>query len=172
LAKRGKTILIVTHDPSITQRTDQTIILSDGEIIDQTVARALPFLSHPQMLSATKQAQKRKIAPGATIFHQGEAIEHFFMISSGEVEIVATNDKGKELRLARFGHGQFFGEVELTQGGHSIAHVQAAENGAELALLPKELFYELIDGSPLTRHAIHEVAATRLAENKRRKNDQ
>ena len=84
----GKTILIVTHDPSITQRTDQTIILSDGEIIDQTVARALPFLSHPQMLAATKQAKKQKVAPGATILQQGEAVEHFFMIVSGEVEIV------------------------------------------------------------------------------------
>jgi hypothetical protein len=42
-----------------------------------------------------------------------------------------------------------------------------------LALLPKELFYELIDGSPLTRHAVREVAETRLAENKkRRKSDQ
>jgi putative ABC transport system ATP-binding protein len=171
LAKQGKTVLIVTHDPSITQRTDQTIILSDGEIIDQTVARALPFLSHPQMLAATKKAQKRKIAPGLMILKQGERVEHFFMIVSGEVEIVATNEKGKEMRLARLGHGQFFGEVELTQGGHSIAHVQAADHGAELALLPKELFYELIDGSPLTRHAIHEIAATRLAENRRRKTD-
>jgi len=172
LARRGKTILIVTHDPSITQRTDQTIILSDGEIIDQTVARALPFLSHPQMLAATRQAEKRKVAPGATILRQGEAVEHFFMIESGEVEIVATNEQGKEMRLARLGHGQFFGEVELTQGGHSIAHVQGAGNGAELALLPKGLFYELIDGSPLTRHAIHEIAVTRLTENRRRKTDQ
>ena len=39
LAAGGKTIMIVTHDPSITQRTDQTVILSDGEIIDQTIAR-------------------------------------------------------------------------------------------------------------------------------------
>lgn len=173
LAKHGKTILIVTHDPSITQRTDQTIILSDGEIIDPTVARALPFLSHPQMLAATKQAQKRKIAPEETILKQGEAVEYFFMIVSGEVEIVATNEQGRKMRLARLGHGQFFGEVELIQGGHAVAHVQAAEHGAELALLSRELFCQLIDGSPLTRHAIHEVAATRLAENKRRrKSDQ
>jgi ABC-type lipoprotein export system ATPase subunit len=171
LAKRGKTVLIVTHDPSITQRTDQTIILSDGEIIDQSVARALPFLSHPQMLAATKQAEKRKIAPGAMILRQGEAVQHFFMIETGEVEIVATNEQHKEMRLARLGSGQFFGEVELTQGGDSIAHVQAAENGAELALLPRGLFYQLIDGSPLTRHAIHEVAVTRLAENRRRESD-
>jgi ABC-type lipoprotein export system ATPase subunit len=172
LARSGKTVLIVTHDPSITQRTDQTIILSDGEIIDQTVARALPFLSHPQMLEATKQAERRKIAAGTTILRQDESVNHFFMIESGEVEIIATNKHGKEMQLARLGHGQFFGEVELTQGGHSIAHVQGASDGAELALLPKELFYELIDGSPLTRHAIHEIAETRLAENKRRKSDQ
>jgi ABC-type lipoprotein export system ATPase subunit len=172
LARNGKTVLIVTHDPSITQRTDQTIILSDGEIIDQTVSRALPFLSHPQMLAATKQAERRKVAAGATILRQGEAVDHFFMIESGEVEIIATNKQGKEMQLARLGHGQFFGEVELTQGGHSIAHVQGASHGAELALLPKDLFYELIDGSALTRHAIHEIAETRLAENKRRKSDQ
>lgn len=172
LARSGKTILIVTHDPSITRRTDQTIILSDGEIIDETVARTLPFLSHPQMLAATKQAKRQQVAPGATIFKQGEAVEHFFMIESGEVEIVAANQQGKEMKLARLGPGQFFGEVELTQGGHSIAQAQGAEQGAELALLPKELFYQLVDGSPLTRHAIHEVAATRLAENNsRRKTD-
>ena len=170
LAKQGKTILIVTHDPSITQRTDQTIILSDGEIIDPIVARILPFLSHPQMLSATKQAEKLKVAPGAVILRQGEPVEHFFMIESGEVEIVVMHES-KEIQLARLGHGQFFGEIELTQGRQAISHVQAAERGAELALLPKALFYELIDGSPLTRHAIHEVAATRLAENHRRKSD-
>jgi CRP-like cAMP-binding protein len=172
LARNGKTILIVTHDPSITQRTDQTITLSDGEIIDQVVARALPFLSHPQMLAATQKAKKQKIAAGETILQQGESVDHLFMIESGEVEIVIKNEQSKEMKLARLGHGQFFGEVELTQGGHSIARVQGAGNGAELALLPKETFYELIDGSPLTRHSIHEIAETRLAENKRRKTDQ
>jgi ABC-type lipoprotein export system ATPase subunit len=172
LAKHGKTILIVTHDPSITQRTDQTIILSDGEIIDPTVARALPFLSHPQMLAATRRAEKQQVAPGATIIQQGTSVDHFFMIVSGGVEIVVKNEKSRELRLARLGPGQFFGEVELTQGGHSIARVQGASSGAELAFLPKEIFHELIDGSPLTRHSIHEIALTRLAENRRRKNDQ
>ena len=91
------------------------------------------------------------------------------MIESGEVEIVAKNEKSKEMLLARLGHGQFFGEVELTLESHSIASVQGAECGAELALLPKELFCELIDGSLLTRNAMQEIAATRLAENKRRR---
>lgn len=171
LAARGKTILIVTHDPSITQRTDQTIILSDGEIIDQTVALALPFLSHPNMLAATHQAKKQKFAPRDAILSQGESVEHFFMIVSGEVDIVVNNDQSNEMRLACLGAGQFFGEVELTQGGNSIASVRAARRGAEVALLPRDTFFKLIEGSPLTRDAIQDVAATRLAENIRNRNN-
>ncbi len=92
------------------------------------------------------------------------------MIEPAKVEIIA-NHYHTEVSLARLGPGQFFGEVELTQGGHSLAHVQAAENGVELALLPRQVFYDMIDGSPLTRHNLHEVATTRLAENHRRKTD-
>jgi CRP/FNR family transcriptional regulator, cyclic AMP receptor protein len=104
------------------------------------------------------------------ILCQGEPVEYFFMIQTGEVEIIVRH-RNKEMQLARLGPGQFFGEVELTQGGHAIAHAQASEHGAELALLPRQVFYELIDGSPLTRHNIRETAATRLAENRRRKSD-
>jgi energy-coupling factor transporter ATP-binding protein EcfA2 len=171
LAKRGKTVVIVTHDQAITRRTEQTIILSDGEIIDPTVARALPYLSHPQMLVATQRAEKRQVAPGTAILKQGEPVQHFFMVVSGAVDIMLVGEPSREMRLAGLGPGQYFGEVELTRGGHSIARVQASNRGAELAVLPKKLFDELIDGSPLTRHAIHEVAASRLAENKRRKGE-
>jgi ABC-type lipoprotein export system ATPase subunit len=171
LARQGKTVLIVTHDPSITQRTDQTVILSDGEIVDQTVARALPFLSHPQMLDATRRAARRTVAPGSPVLRQGEPVEHFFMIVSGSVEIVAKAAQAGEMQLACLGPGQFFGEVELTQGGHAIAGVRGGSSGAELALLPRASFYELIEGSPLTRHAIDALATERMAENRRRKSD-
>jgi len=172
LADEGKTILIVTHDPTITQRTDQTIILSDGEIIDQTVARALPFLTHPAMLEATKKAKQQQFAPRAVILSQGESVENFFMIISGAVEIVVNNQHSNEMSLACLGPGQFFGEIELTQGGNSIASVRAAAYGAEVALLPKTKFFELINGSPLTRSAIQDVAATRLGEHQRRRSEQ
>ena len=169
LAQQGKTILIVTHDPSITLRTDQTIILSDGEIIDPIVARALPYLSHPQMLAATKQAEKLQVAAGQVILKQGEAVEYFFIIINGEVDIIMGTKFHKDVKLTSLGPGQFFGEVELMQNGQAVAHVHASEDGAELALIPKALFLELIDGSPLTRRAIQDVASTRLAENRRRK---
>jgi CRP-like cAMP-binding protein len=124
------------------------------------------------MLEATKQAEKRKVVPGHVILKQGEAVEYFFIIVSGEVDIIMETKFHKEVNLTRLGPGQFFGEVELIQGGLAVAHVHAADDGAELALIPKALFFELIDGSPLTRHAMQDVASTRLAENHKRKSDQ
>ncbi len=34
LAQRGKTVVMVTHDPSLTSRTTRNIVISDGQIID------------------------------------------------------------------------------------------------------------------------------------------
>jgi ABC-type lipoprotein export system ATPase subunit len=169
LAAGGKTIMIVTHDPSITKRTDQTVILSDGEIIDQVVARALPLLSHPQMLEATHNADKQTHPPNATIICQGEPVEHFYMIVEGEVEIVVCSDRSGEMSLARLGPGQFFGEVELMGGHNSIASVRAAKGGTQVAALPKAEFFALIDGSPLTRAEIQEMAKARSSENRQRR---
>ena len=166
LARRGKTIMIVTHDPSFTKRTDQTVILSDGEIIDDAIARALPLLNHPQMLAATHQAEKRVYQPGSTIIRQGESVEYFFMISSGAVDILLNNPGCQEISLARLGKGQFFGEIELIHCENSIASARAAPGGpVELALLSKEVFQQFLRGSPPTLDIVEEVARIRLEEN-------
>jgi ABC-type lipoprotein export system ATPase subunit len=169
MAADGKTILIVTHDPSITQQTDQTIILSDGEIIDQTIARALPYLSHPQMLEATHLAQKERFKPGEMILHQGKTVDHFCMVARGEVEVVVNMGQPNEHSLARLGSGQFFGEIELIRGGNSVAGVRASDEGAEIAFLSREKFFNLVDGSPLTRSELQKIADARLSENKKRR---
>jgi ABC-type lipoprotein export system ATPase subunit len=166
LAAQGKTILIVTHDPSLTRRTDQTIIISDGEIVDETVARAMPMLNHPQMLEATHKAKRRIYPPGTTIVRQGETADYFFMIASGEVDVILNNDGCPPMSLARLGTGQFFGEVELIGGGNSIASVCASEKKpVECALLQKEKFLQLLEGSPSTEQTLTRVAQTRLDEN-------
>jgi CRP-like cAMP-binding protein len=123
------------------------------------------------MLAATHNARKQHFAPRETILQQGQAVKHFCMIESGQVEIIVNNNQSNEIRLASLCPGQFFGEVELTQGGDSIASVRAGKNGAEIALLPKDVFFKLIDDSPLTRSKIQEVAETRRAEHNRRRTD-
>jgi len=164
LSAKGKTILIVTHDPSLAERTDQTIILSDGEMIDPTVVQTLPFLNHPQMLSATHDLVRRVFPPGSMVIHQGEPVDHFYMISKGEVEVVI-NSKIPETRVARLGPGQFFGEVSLTKGVKSIAGVRTLNHGpAELELISKKEFMNLINSSPKMMDIMEEVVDIRLNE--------
>jgi ABC-type lipoprotein export system ATPase subunit len=169
LAEQGKTVLLVTHDPSFTRLTDQTIILSDGEIIDDFVARSLPLLSHPQMLHATHLAEQRLYEPNAVIIRQGEHVDHFFMIASGEVDVVLNSPGCPETILGTLGEGQFFGEVELMHSAHSIASVRAsATEPAQVALLPKGDFHDLLRESPPTHQMVATVAQSRLDENRAR----
>jgi len=162
LAAQGKTILIVTHDPSLTSRTDRTIIISDGEIIDPTVAKVLPSLDHPQMLQATHEMEKRTFAAGQTIIRQGEAVEYFYMIAGGKV---AVTDGGSDTAVVSLETGQYFGDVELMCKGSAIANVRADGSPVELAMIPKEHFYQIMEDSPQTVDLLKTVAGDRRDEN-------
>ena len=164
LADRGKTILLVTHDPSLTSRVNRTVIISDGEIIDPTVADTLPSLDHPQMLHATHEVKKRIYKPGEVIIRQGDPVDYFYMVSDGEVEILGA----VETAVSTLSTNEFFGEVELMGKHTAIATVRANSAPVELALLPKDEFYKIMNDSPETSDQIKQVAKERHAENQAR----
>jgi putative ABC transport system ATP-binding protein len=82
LADQGKTIVMVTHDPSLTQRTNRTIIISDGELVNEAVARALPLLNHRQMLAVTKTAPTQAHRSRQTILQRDQQLWTSFTLSS------------------------------------------------------------------------------------------
>jgi len=63
LAKGGKTIIMVTHDSSLAQRVTRTMLIVDGEIVNEFIARALPLLSPQQLLKATQAATPMNLRP-------------------------------------------------------------------------------------------------------------
>jgi ABC-type polar amino acid transport system ATPase subunit len=167
LVEQGKTISMVTHDPTLTERTGRTIIISDGELIDETVAHALPLLNHQQMLGVTKLIQRFTYQPGATIIRRNQHLDTFFMIVRGQVEVVLESPRCPEMIVARLGPGEFFGEVELVRGGQSIANIRTASGGeVELVALNHEPFLKLLKDSPLTGEAITRVVQARVEENR------
>jgi ABC-type lipoprotein export system ATPase subunit len=169
LVKNGKTIAMVTHDPSLTERTSRTIIISDGELIDETVAECLPLLDHHQMLEATRQLEHFTYPPGSTILQASQHVDYLFMIKSGMVEVVLQGGRSHAggVTIARMGPGQFFGEVELVRGGQAIAGIRATpEEAVELVALHRAAFNKLVSESPLTEDAITEIVQLRLAENR------
>lgn len=167
LVEQGKTIILVTHDPSITKRTYRTLIISDGEIINEAVAQALPLLSHNQLLKVTHLLEHKVIPAGGTIIRKGQHVDYLFIVARGQVEVVLESSKQSEVTLGQLGPGEFFGEIELIHGGESIASVRASPDGpVDLVALPHKDFAEMLVGSPLTEEALAHIVQSRLAQNR------
>ncbi|MBL8063611.1 MAG: ATP-binding cassette domain-containing protein [Anaerolineales bacterium] len=164
--EQGKTIVMVTHDPSLTSRTHRNIIISDGELIDETISRGLPQLRHRHMLEFTKIAERRLYQPQETIVSRDEKLDHFYIIRKGEVEIVLQKQRSKETILSRLGADEFFGEAELVRGGKSIANVRAGKTPVEVVAIPRADFNRVMDESPITVDAISKIVQKRLQEHR------
>ena len=163
LSRQGKTVVMVTHDPSLTSRTTRNIIIADGELINETVARALPWLRHRHMMEFSKLAETKVYPAKATIISRDEHVEYFFMIHKGEVEVVLQDRKKEETVISRLTPGEFFGEIELLRGGKSIANVRAgAESPVELLAIKREDFKRVMDQSPITVEAVGKIVQERL----------
>jgi ABC-type lipoprotein export system ATPase subunit len=166
LSHQGKTILMVTHDPSMTERTSRTVFISDGELVNETIAQSLPLLSHTLMKELGHRVERASFQPGATILQQRDRVENFYMIQSGQVEIVLQGRFRDELVITSLGQNDFFGEISLLKGGKAIASVRASDEGpVELLALSREDFNWLMAASPLTEEAICRTVQKRLEEN-------
>ncbi|MBI5953212.1 MAG: ATP-binding cassette domain-containing protein [Chloroflexi bacterium] len=162
---QGKTVVMVTHDPSLTSRTHRNIIISDGETIDETVSKCLPQLRHRHMLQFTKIAEERIYQPGETIIARDQSVDHFFMIRKGEVDVVLLDEKNQEYIISHLGRGEFFGELELLRGGKSIANVRAGgAQPVEVVYVPRADFVRVMDESPVTVEAIGKIVQERLEQ--------
>ncbi len=146
--KNGKTIAMVTHDPSLTGRTSRTITISDGELINEAVARSLPFLTHAQMLEVTRQLQHFTYPPDGNPLSSRTSMSNIFIWSKAAASKWSFAAAGiKDVTVARLGPGEFFGEIELIRGGKSIACIRAApEAPVELVALPRDHFVALLEG--------------------------
>ena len=163
LVDQGKTVVMVTHDPSLTSRTDRNIIISDGELIDETVSRSLPLLRHRHMLEITKKAARKTFQPGEMILECGQGVRNLYLIARGSVDIMKKNGGGRT--LARLNEGDFFGEIELLRGGETIACVRAGEAPVETLVVDGEDFPRIVAESPITAEALGRIVEARLREN-------
>lgn len=176
---QGKTIVMVTHDPSLTSRTHRNIVISDGELIDETISKSLPQLRHRHMLEFTKLVEERVYQPHETIISRNQSADYFFMIRRGEVNVILQDKKKNDYVISRLLPNEFFGEIELLRGGKSIANVRAGDKPVEVLALHHSDFMRVIKESPITAEAIGRIVQRRLeakrvadqrAENRKKEN--
>lgn len=161
---QGKTIVMVTHDPSLTSRTHRNIIISDGELINESISRSLPQLRHRHMLHFTKIAELRSFRAHETILSRDQHVDHFFIVQKGTVDVVLLDASQRDARVSRLNAGEFFGEMELLHGGRSIANVRTGDEPVDVLMIPRNEFLKVIHESPITAEAIGRIVQQRLAE--------
>jgi ABC-type lipoprotein export system ATPase subunit len=162
LAGQGKTIVMVTHDNDFARAVDRSIMIADGDIINQYVAQALAVLNIDQLGWVAGRLKTLRFPPGAPIVQQGDLADHFYIITQGQVEILLESPNGTNVSVGRLQRGQYFGEIGLIDNSRRSASVRASEDSeVEVVTLDRESFLSILAESEAARSALSEMARQR-----------
>ncbi len=149
LVAAGKTLLIVTHDPSMTARARRTVVISDGELVDEAVSQALPRLSHRRMLQVSKQGLRVHVAPGEVVVEAGQPMTALGIVRYGQVEAVALTPQGERVKQV-VKAGEMLGVAEVRHGQPSPVRWRASRSGpAEVLWLEADLARQVLEEAGL-----------------------
>jgi len=166
LVAQGKTVIIVTHDSSLARHAHRTALIADGEIVNEYMAKALPTLTHHQLLAATHKLQPRHYEPGAMILMEGKNSDAFYIISKGTVDVILPRQNQSDVIAVQLGPGKYFSEIEFFHDRRSRASIRACEScPVEVLALDYETLSSLLNESEPTREALHHAADQHEHEN-------
>jgi CRP/FNR family cyclic AMP-dependent transcriptional regulator len=119
--------------------------------------RNLPAAQH----DALDRAMVRQLyKSGETIFRQGEPPEFIYVVESGGVDVLLPSE-GKEIILASFAEGSFFGEMAIFDKQPRNATARANDDTA-LICIPGSAVEALFDSYPMAARQFIGVIALRL----------
>ena len=103
----------------------------------EALARAPIFsqLERGSLEALARAAKVRRFAPGELLVREGEDAVAFYVVCSGQAEVVKALGQQKEQVVGHLGPGDFFGEMALLDGFPRSASVRAATDCECLALV-------------------------------------
>jgi putative ABC transport system ATP-binding protein len=159
LVAQGKTIIVVTHDSALAKRTKRTALITDGEIVNEYVARAMPTLPREVMLQATHVATPRCYEAGSMILTEGTNADSFYIVTRGTVEVILPRANQSDVIALQLGPGKFFGEMAFFHERKRRASVRASESGpVEVLAIGYDQLDQLLSQSEPTRETLHQMA--------------
>ncbi len=130
---------------------------------DEWMAKALPRLSREALVKATGELQTVTFSAGEIVFEQGAAADRFYIVESGEVEVIRHSESGDQKILATLQAGDFFGEIGLLTEARRMAAVRA-KTDLKLLTLDFETFKQIVVDSEETTMDFAEIIRERLAQ--------
>lgn len=164
-AAAGKTVVLLTPDEDYARQVDRTLLIADGKIVNEHLARALATLSSEQLIEIARRTQPITYMPGQTIVRQGDLGEHLYVLIDGTANVLLEHPSGKQILVERLARGQIFGEMALIGHGPRSATVQASEEGpVTVVAIGRGTFERLIAESASLRHDLGRVVDQRRAQ--------
>jgi putative ABC transport system ATP-binding protein len=166
LVAQGKTIIVVTHDSGLAKRTNRTALITDGEIVNEYVSKALPTLTPEEVGQATQSAKRLSFEPGTMIITEGANADTFYIVTKGMVEVILPRANQSDVVTLQLGPGKILGEMGFFHDRRRKASVRASERGPVEALaITYDDLDKLLSQSEATREALHRMAEKHEAEN-------
>ena len=162
LVAAGTTILMVTHDSDLARRVNRTILISDGEVVNEYLVRALSTLTQDQLVEVSRNIQPQIFQPESAIIRQGEKGDKFYILLDGKADVFINTPAGSEVQVNQLKPGQYFGEMALLSGGVRAATVKASPDGpASVVALDEDAFNSLINDSRSLREELTSLVERR-----------
>lgn len=124
-------------------------------------------LAEDDLIGIAPLFTEKKVKKGTILFVEGDAGEELFLIHSGVVKIYRL-DEAKEITLALFRDGDFFGEMSLISSGLTRSATAEAMQACTLYVLNRAAFTSFMEKSPRLCLKLLETTMQRL----RHANDQ
>ena len=97
------------------------------------VEQIFPILTPAQINRIAVHGHMRAIQPGQVLVEQGDSTVPFFVVVSGELEIVRPSCAGETL-VTIHGSGQFTAEVNMLSGRRTLVRMRATKPGQVIEL--------------------------------------
>jgi len=101
-----------------------------------------PTLTPPQIERIAAHGRVRPAARGEILIEAGDSAVPFFVVKTGEIEIIRPSSLGDTLVVIH-GPGKFTGEINLIQGRRSLTRARVSEPG-EVVQLTREQLLSLV----------------------------
>jgi MFS family permease len=130
-----------------------------------TLARVAAFQGAPrQTLEAMAQALHREdYSPGSTIVRQGEPADDFFVVVSGQLDVLSSGESGASAsRVNTLSNDDYFGEIGLLERIPRTATVRARTD-CTVYRIPGDAFLDAVNRQPAVSGTLLDGVVGRLA---------
>lgn len=154
LVKQGKTILVVTHDEAVALRASRTLVICDGELVDEDISRAFPTISHRSMLKMSHLALELTKQPGEILFAGTNIFPGLLLILDGHLEVASKDGR----KPNKFEPGSILTHNHLVEIKESEKVIHAwSKSPVKIKVIPDEDLQPLLASSKSLQAVIRKI---------------